>query len=467
MDKDEDKAAADAAGSRADAAWDPAAIVSVPIAGIERPTSGASPATKGNARNAAPKCPDERRKIIIKPQEDILKDHKNASMDTRVVHAGPEDLDPAYGGVSVPIHQSSTFVFKDASQGAARFAGDEEGYIYTRIGNPTIDALGKSVAQLENGYHGLATSSGMSALMTILMALLDKDSHMISTAAVYGVSRMLVETFFTKFGLQYDYVDTSDIQAIENALRPNTRVLMVETPANPTMLVTDIRACAELAKENGIILVVDNTFASPVLQNPLDLGADIVYHSVTKFINGHSDVVGGIIVPKTEELYASLKQSLSYTGGNMDPHQAWLVLRGLRTLAMRVNQSQQSAMKLARFLQNHPKAAWVNYPGLESHPQNDLAKKQMRGFGSLLCFGLKGGLKAGETMINSVKIPALAVSLGGVESLIQHPASMTHAAVPKEERESAGISDDLVRLSVGCEGYDDLEADIKQAIDLT
>ncbi len=396
-----------------------------------------------------------------------MKDHKNASMDTRVIHAGPEELDPAFGGVTVPIHQSSTFIFKNAKQGADRFAGEEEGYIYTRIGNPTIDALGKSVAQLENGYDGLATSSGMSALLTILMALLDKDSHMVSTAAVYGVSRMLVETFFTKFGLQYDYVDTSDIQSIKNTLRPNTRVLMVETPANPTMKLTDIRACAELAKENGITLVVDNTFASPILQNPLDLGADIVYHSVTKFINGHSDVVGGIIVPKTKDQYSFLKQSLSYTGGNMDPHQAWLVLRGLRTLAMRINQSQQSAMKLAQFLQDHPKVAWVNYPGLASHPQYDLAKSQMKGFGALLCFGLKGGLKSGEILINSVQVPALAVSLGGVESLIQHPASMTHAAVPKEKREKAGISDDLVRLSVGCEGYEDLEADLKQAIEQT
>ncbi|MFO7866956.1 MAG: PLP-dependent aspartate aminotransferase family protein [Candidatus Aminicenantes bacterium] len=396
-----------------------------------------------------------------------MKNHKNATMDTRVIHAGPENPDPAYGGVTVPIHQTSTFVFKNAGQGAARFSGEEEGYIYTRIGNPTIDALGESMAQLENGYNGLSTSSGMSALLTILMALLDKDSHMISTAAVYGVSRMLVETFFTKFGLQSDYIDTSDIQNIENVLRPNTKVLMVETPANPTMILTDIRACAELAKENGIILVVDNTFASPILQNPLDLGADIVYHSVTKFINGHSDVVGGIIVPKNQQLYDSLKQSLSYTGGNMDPHQAWLVLRGLRTLSMRVHQSQRSAMKLAQFLQDHPKVEWVNYPGLESHPQHGLAKLQMRGFGALLCFGLKGGFKAGETLINSVKIPALAVSLGGVESLIQHPASMTHAAIHKEKREKAGISDDLIRLSVGCEGYEDLEADLKSAIEQT
>lgn len=396
-----------------------------------------------------------------------MKNYKNATMDTRVIHAGPENPDPTYGGVTVPIHQTSTFVFKNAGQGAARFSGEEEGYIYTRIGNPTIDALGESMAQLENGYNGLSTSSGMSALLTILMALLDKDSHMISTAAVYGVSRMLVETFFTKFGLQYDYINTSDIQNIKNVLRPNTKVLMVETPANPTMILTDIRACAELAKENGIILVVDNTFASPILQNPLDLGADIVYHSVTKFINGHSDVVGGIIVPKNQQLYDSLKQSLSYTGGNMDPHQAWLVLRGLRTLSMRVHQSQRSAMKLARFLQDHPQVEWVNYPGLESHPQHSLAKRQMRGFGALLCFGLKGGFKAGETLINSVKIPALAVSLGGVESLIQHPASMTHAAIPKDKREKAGISDDLIRLSVGCEGYEDLEADLKSAIEQT
>jgi methionine-gamma-lyase len=305
----------------------------------------------------------------------------------------------------------------------------------------------------------------MAALSTLLMAFLDKESHLIGTDAVYGPSRLLVEDFFAKFGVEYDYIDTSNLDNIKAALRPNTRILFVETPANPTMSITDIKACSELAKAHNLILIVDNTFASPILQNPLDLGADIAYHSVTKFINGHSDICGGIIIPKTKELHDKIHKSLVYNGGTMDPHQAWLALRGVKSLALRVEKSQENAMRLAQYLEKHPAVQWVNYPGLASHPQYELAKKQMKGFGALLSFGLKGGFKAGEKMINSVGIPALAVSLGGIESLIQHPASMTHAGVSRENRERAGITDDLVRLSVGCEDYDDLQDDLKQAMD--
>jgi methionine-gamma-lyase len=384
-------------------------------------------------------------------------------MYTDVIHAG-QHPDPAYGGVSIPIYQSSTFVFKNAAQGAARFAGKEKGYIYTRIGNPTTRALEDNVAYLEHGCGGLATSTGMSALSTILVALLEQGSHIISTDAVYGPSRMLVETYFSKFGVEYSYVDTADVENIEKAVKPSTVALFVETPANPTMKITDIAACAGIAKEHDLVLVVDNTFASPVLQNPLDHGADIVYHSVTKFINGHSDICGGIIVPKKKDLYEKLYKTLVYVGGTMDPHQSWLALRGVKTLVLRVEKSQQNALELARYLEGHAKVAWVNYPGLESHPQYDLSKKQMKGPGALLCFGLKGGFSASEKLINSVKISHLAVSLGGVESLIQHPASMTHAGVPREKREESGITDDLVRFSVGCEAFEDLRDDFEQAL---
>ncbi len=385
-------------------------------------------------------------------------------IQTAVIHAG-QHPDPAYGGVSVPIYQSSTFVFKDAAQGAARFAGKEDGYIYTRIGNPTTRAFEDNIAYLEHGYGGLATATGMAALSTLLMALLDQNAHILGTDSVYGPSRLLVEDFFAKFGVTYDYIDTTNLENIRDRIKPNTRLLFIETPANPTMGITDIQACAELAREHSITLVVDNTFASPILQNPLDLGADIVYHSVTKFINGHSDICGGIIIPKTEEHYRIIKKSLVYNGGTMDPHQSWLALRGVKSLALRVEKSQENALKLARYLEKHPKIAWVNYPGLESHPQYELAKKQMKGPGALLCFGLHGGFKAGETMINSMNLAALAVSLGGLESLIQHPASMTHAAMPEEERKKAGITNDLVRLSVGCESYGDLERDLEQALE--
>jgi methionine-gamma-lyase len=262
-----------------------------------------------------------------------------------------------------------------------------------------------------------------------------------------------------------DFVDTSDIGNIERRLRPTTRLLFIETPANPTLAITDIKACAQLCRDKGIILVVDNTFSSPLLQNPLALGADVVIHSLTKFINGHSDVVGGVIIAREEALHQRLRKVLILMGGTMDPHQAWLVLRGVRTLALRIEKSQDSAAKLAPWLAAHPKVRWVNYPGLDSHPQHQLAKDQMRGFGSMICFGLHGGYEAGRKMINAVELCTLAVSLGGIESLIQHPASMTHAGLPKEHREMAGITDDLIRLSVGCEGVEDLRADLEQALE--
>ncbi len=392
-----------------------------------------------------------------------MKSIKTKSSFTSVIHAG-QHPDPAFGAVSVPIYQSSTFAFRSAEQGAARFSGQDKGYIYTRIGNPTTKALEDNIAYLENGFGGLATSSGMAAITTILIAFLDQNSHIISTDAVYGPSRTVVENEFSRFGVEYDFIDTSEIKNIEKSLKPSTKLLFVETPANPTMILTDIKACAELAKKKGFILVVDNTFASPILQQPLDLGADIVVHSLTKFLNGHSDVVGGMIITKEEELFKRIKKVLPLLGGTMDPHQAWLILRGVKTLAMRIEKSQENAMKLASYLKSHTKVKWVNYPGLENHRQYSLAKMQMNGFGSMLCFGLKGRFEAGRKMINSVKLCTIAVSLGGVESLIQHPASMTHAGVPKEEREKAGIRDDLIRLSVGCEGYEDLKEDLKQAL---
>jgi methionine-gamma-lyase len=388
---------------------------------------------------------------------------RSKSPSTDVIHAG-QHPDPLYGGVSVPIYQSSTFAFRNAEEGAARFAGEESGYIYTRLGNPTTAALEECVATLENGWGGLATASGMAAVSTVYSTVLGKDAHMIGTAAVYGPSRTVVEKEFARFGVSADFIDTSDLEAVRRKLTPQTKLLYVETPANPTLSLTDIRACAAVARERGIVLAVDNTFSSPILQNPLDLGADVVIHSLTKFINGHSDVVGGMIVTREETLFKRLRNVLRLMGGTMDPHQAWLVLRGVKTLAMRVEKAQENAARLARFLQSHPKVRWVNYPGLESHPQHELAKSQMRGFGTMLCFGLEGGFEAGRKMINAVRLCTLAVSLGSVESLIQHPASMTHAGVPREERTEAGITDDLIRLSVGCEGCEDLEDDLGRAL---
>ncbi|HWA05624.1 MAG TPA: aminotransferase class I/II-fold pyridoxal phosphate-dependent enzyme, partial [Ignavibacteria bacterium] len=260
-------------------------------------------------------------------------------------------------------------------------------------------------------------------------------------------------------------VTTSDIKNIKAAIKPNTKVLYIETPANPTVEITDIKACAEIAKEHGLILVVDNTFSSPYLQRPLELGADVVLHSMTKFINGHADIVGGMVVAKTQEMYKKLRSMMTALGCNLDPHQSYLVIRGLKTLAIRIDRAQQNAQKIAEYLEKHPKVEWVRYPGLPSHPQYELAKKQMDGPGALISFGLKGGFEAGKTMMNNVKISILAVSLGGVESLIEHPASMTHSKVTKEDKLKAGITDGLVRYSAGIEDINDLLWDLEQALE--
>jgi len=385
-------------------------------------------------------------------------------IDTECIHAG-QAPDPIFGAVAPPIYQTSTFVFKSPEEGAARFAGQDPGYIYTRMGNPTIAMLEANVAALEEAEFALATSSGMSAVSTIFFALLSAGDHVVCSASVYGPSRVVLERDFARFDVSSTLVDTSDVEALRGAIQENTKLVFVETPANPTLAITDIQKAAQIAHEAGALLAVDNTFMSPVLQKPFHFGADMVMHSVTKFLNGHSDVVGGILVFRDEDLMKKVRSALHYLGGTMDPHQAWLVLRGIKTLAMRVRTAQENAQALAELLADHPAVERVAYPGLPGHPQADLIQRQMMGMGSLISFELKGGIEAGKQVLAAVQIPALAVSLGGVESLIQHPASMTHAAVARENRLAAGISDGLVRLAVGCEGKQDLLEDLKQALD--
>jgi methionine-gamma-lyase len=382
--------------------------------------------------------------------------------NTRLVHAKTAP-DPC-GAVNVPIYQSSTFAFRNAAHGAELFAGSGDGYIYTRLGNPTIRALEDTVAGLEGGFGGIATSSGMGAVAAVYMALLESGAHLVSTASVYGPSRGLVEKRLSRFGVESSYVDTSDVRQVERAIRPQTRLIYVETPSNPAMQVADLRAIAEIAHRHDALLVVDNTFASPYLQRPLELGADVVLHSVTKFINGHADVVGGIVVTRDEALYRRIRPLMTDLGCNMDPHQAFLVLRGLKTLALRIERAQESALPIARWLEAHPKVSWVRYLGLESHPQHELARRQMSGSGSMISFELRGGLKAGSILMDHVRLAILAVSLGGVETLIEHPASMTHAGMSREDRLAAGITDGLVRYSVGIEDVGDLIADLEQAL---
>jgi len=388
---------------------------------------------------------------------------KNLGFNSKLIHAG--DYQDEFGSPVTPIYQTSTFAFKNAKHGADLFAGKEKGYIYTRIGNPTIEVLENKLAELENGYRGVAVSSGMAAVSTVYMSLLKQGDHMISTGAVYGPSRGVMETHFSKFGVEYSYIDTSDLDLLEKTIKPNTKLLYLETPANPTIQLTDIKKASEIAHKHNVLVCVDNTFCSPYLQKPLNLGADVVLHSLTKFINGHADIVGGAIIAKDKEIYNTIRNTMVYMGGNMDPHQAFMVIRGVKTLSLRIDKAQESAMKIAEFLENHPKVEWIKYPGLKSFKQHDLAKEQMNGFGSMLSFGLKGGYAAGQTLMDNVHLATLAVSLGGVETLIQHPASMTHAAVSKEDKLAANITDGLVRYSVGIEDVEDLLNDLKQALD--
>lgn len=383
--------------------------------------------------------------------------------ETRVIHGGSRP-DPQTGAVSIPIYQSSTFAFRNADEGAARFRGEDKGYKYTRLGNPTTAALEECVALLEGGCGAVAAATGMAAVNAVYLTFLGQGAHIVATDSLYGPSRTILETEYVRFGVQATFVDSADPANVAAALRPETKLVYIETPANPTLKLSDLAAIAEIAHRGGALLAVDNTFATPLLQQPLALGADVVLHSMTKFINGHSDVVAGIVVAKSEEHLLRLRKVHFNVGGTMDPHQAWLVHRGIKTLALRVEKAQANTLKLAAFLEKHPKVTWVRYPGLPSHPQHALMRQQMRGGGAVFSFGVKGGLAAGKKLIDSMHLATLAVSLGGLETLVEHPASMTHTGMGREAREAAGITDDLVRLAVGCEDVADLQADLEQAL---
>jgi len=379
------------------------------------------------------------------------------------VHAG--GIEDERGSAVSPIYQTSTFKFRNADHGAACFSGEEKGYIYTRIGNPTINELEEAVAALEGGFGGIATSSGMSAVNTVYMTFLSAGKHLVAHNSLYWPSRGIMETLYPRFGVASSFVDLTNTDNLLKAIRPETSLIYLETPANPTIGITDIEAICKIAKEHNIPVCVDNTFCSPYLQKPLELGADVVMHSMTKFINGHADIVAGMLVTKSKEHYDRMRSVMVITGCNMDPHQAWLTRRGLKTLGIRIDRAQENSQKVAEFLEQHPKVEWVLYPGLKSHPQYELARKQMKGPGAMISFELKGGLDAGKRMMDHVKLALLAVSLGGIETLIQHPASMTHSKLSHENKLAAGITDGLVRLAVGIEDVDDILADLAQALD--
>lgn len=390
---------------------------------------------------------------------------KKHGFSTLAVHAGQQP-DPQYGALSTPIYQTSTFVFKDVAQGAARFAGEEQGYIYTRLGNPTITALEEKIAALEGAEAGLAFGSGMAAVSAVIMALVGQGDHVIHPQAVYGCTFSFLHEIICRFGVTASAVDTADLARVEAELEkfPNTKVLYVETPANPTMKLADIQALSQLAKRYGAKVVVDNTFMTPYYQRPLELGADVVIHSATKYIGGHGDVIAGLTVGSKELMNEIRMTTLKDIGGVIGPFDAWLLLRGLKTLALRMERHNLNALTIARWLEQHPAVSQVWYPGLESFPQHQLAKTQMSGFGGVLSFELTGGYEAGVKLMNSLKLCRLAVSLGDVDTLIQHPCSMTHSVVPEEHRNRACITPGLVRLAVGIEDAQDIIADLEQGM---
>ena len=374
---------------------------------------------------------------------------------TRAIHAGQEP-DPSTGAVMTPIFQTSTYVQAGL--------GENKGYEYSRSGNPTRTALESCLAALENGQHGLAFASGLAAENAIL-SLLNAGDHIVSCDDLYGGTYRLFERVLKRYTVEASYISASaSIAVYERAIRPNTKMLWLETPTNPLLNLVDIRALAEMAHRHKLIVVVDNTFVSPYFQQPLQLGADIVVHSTTKYINGHSDIIGGALVMNDNDLYESIKVYQHAAGGVPGPFDSWLTLRGIKTLAVRMRQHAENAMTVARFLAEQPQVEKLYYPGLPSHPDYELAKRQMSGFGGMVSAQFKGDYEDVANMVRRFKVFALAESLGGVESLICHPASMTHASIPRAIREERGLTDTLLRFSVGIEDIEDLLADLKQAL---
>ena len=390
---------------------------------------------------------------------------KKLGLGTTAIHAGT--LKNLYGTLAMPIYQTSTFIFDSAEQGGKRFALEEAGYIYTRLGNPTTTVLENKIAALEEGEAGIAMSSGMGAISSTLWTVLKAGDHVVTDKTLYGCTFALMNHGLTKFGVEVTFVDTSNLDEVKKAMKENTRVVYLETPANPNLKIVDLEGVCKVAHTNpNTLVIVDNTFATPYMQKPLKLGADIVVHSVTKYINGHGDVIAGLVVTNKELAdqirFVGLKDM---TGAVLGPQEAYYIIRGLKTFEIRMERHCKNARTIADFLNKHPKVEKVYYPGLESHPGYEIAKKQMKDFGAMISFELKGGFEAGKTLLNNLKLCSLAVSLGDTETLIQHPASMTHSPYTKEEREAAGITDGLVRLSVGLENVEDIIADLEQGLE--
>jgi len=394
-------------------------------------------------------------------------DNKN----TKCIHAGEG---PAAGSTEAhcmhahtfPIFQTSTFIFDDAQMGADLFGKKREGHVYGRIGNPTVEKFERAMVELEHGTAGIAFASGMAAVTGAVFPFVSAGDHAVCSQVMYGPSTHFFGNILTRFGVKTDIIDTADTEKVRATVRKGeTKVVYVETPGNPLTTVTDLAEVAKIAHEAGAILICDNTFASPIFQNPLDEGADVVLHSITKYVNGHGDVVGGVVIAKDAEKGAAIRKWRTDTGGIMAPHDAFLVLRGIRTLAMRMERHGANALQVAEFLEKHPKVERVTYPGLKSSPYYERANKQMHGgYGATFSFIMKGGFDAAKRVIEHTKLASLAVSLGCLDTLVEHPASMTHASVPRKIMEEQGLCPELIRISVGCEDPKDIIADLEQAL---
>ena len=383
-------------------------------------------------------------------------------LHTQCIH-GPEKPNDPHGALSAPLYQTSTFSFANAAQGAARFAGEEQGFIYTRLGNPTTQELEQKVAQLENCEAAAATATGMGAVSASVLSFLQQGDHLVASSALYGCTFAFFAHMLPRFGIEVTFVDMTNEAELRGAVKANSKMIFAETPINPTMAVLDLSLIADVAKQHQLISVIDNTFLTPLLQQPTSFGIDIVVHSATKYLNGHGDVVAGLVCGTEEHINLIKMTVLKDIGATISPHDAWLINRGLKTLAVRMERHCASAQIVAEYLEQHPLVSQVYYPGLKSHPGHKFIGSQMKAAGGVIAFEIKGSLEDGETFINNTQLCTLAVSLGDAETLIQHPASMTHSPYSPEERAAAGISDGLIRLSVGLEDVNDIINDIKTA----
>lgn len=395
-----------------------------------------------------------------------MKSIQQKGIGTIAIHGGHEKN--PFGSLATPIYQTSTFIFDNVEQGGARFAGKEDGYIYSRLGNPTVSVAEKKMALLEGGEACVATGSGMGAIASTLWTLIKAGDHILADKVLYGCTFALLSHGLTKFNVEVDFIDMSDLDLVKKSIKTNTKVIYLETPANPNLKICDIKAISQIAHNNkDIQVIVDNTFATPYCQRPLELGADIVVHSATKYLNGHGDVIAGFAIGK-EDVISQIRLFgiKDMTGSVLSPHDANLIIRGLKTLEIRMQKHCENAQKIACFLNNHEKVEKVYYPGLPNHQGFNIAKEQMSNFGGIISFELKAGFDGGKKLLNSLELCSLAVSLGDTETLIQHPASMTHSAYTKEELENAGLSVGLVRLSVGLENVEDIILDLENGLNL-